>query len=322
MKLSLAIQGFLIHKSAEGKSPYTLAEYRRQLTLFADHLNNPDTADLDTNALASHLDWLRNEYRPTRKNRDTSPLAPKTLRNHWITLRSFTTWAMVELQLPDILKPIRAPQYQLPEIDPLTKSEVQALLAVVDRTEPPRTGARRVFTQRRHSARRDRAIILLILDTGIRAGELTRLDIADADLAAGDITIHPHGSARKSHPRILAISPATRKALWRYLAQDRPDATQAQPLLLSRDGYRLQRGNIRFLISRLGKRAQIKKPVYPHRLRHTFAITYLRNGGDIYTLQRTLGHASLETVKRYLKIAQIDIKNAHQRASPVANWRL
>lgn len=322
MKLTHAITGFLIHKSAEGKSPRTLAGYRRQLHLLAQRLDNPDVRDLDTPALAAHLDWLRNQYKPIRKNHDTAPLSPKTLRNHWITLRSFITWAMVELAIPDIIKPIRAPEYQLPQIEPLTRAEVRALLSVVDRTEPAVTAARRAFTQRRPSARRDRALILLILDTGIRASELTRLDVADANLAAGDVTIRPHGSARKSHPRILAISPPTRKAIWRYLAQDRPDATATEPLLLSRDGHRLERNNIRFLISRLGKRAKIKKAVYPHRLRHTYAITYLRNGGDIYTLQRTLGHASLETVKRYLKIAHIDIKTAHARASPVANWRL
>ena len=322
MKLTAAITGFLIHKSAEGKSQRTLDGYRRQLTLLAKHLGDPDTADLDTNALAAHLDWLRNDYTPTRKNGDVSPLSPKSLRNHWITLRSFVTWAMCELEIPDILKPIKAPEYKLPEIDPLTKSEVQALLSVVDRSEPAHTEARQVFTQRRHSAKRDRAIILLILDTGLRASETSRLNIADADLTTGDITIHPHGSARKSQPRILSISAPTRKALWRYLAQDRPNATPTDPLFLTRDGHRLDRNNLRLLLSRLGKRAKIKKPVHPHRLRHTYAITYLRNGGDIYTLQRTLGHTSLGTVKRYLKIAQIDIKTAHTRASPVANWRL
>ena len=72
-------------------------------------------------------------------------------------------------------------------------------------------------------------------------------------------------------------------------------------------------------MNKIGKRANVSY-ARSHRFLHTFAVQFLRNGGDIFTLQMLLGHSSMEMVKHYARLAAIDAEQAHRRASPADNW--
>jgi site-specific recombinase XerD len=83
----------------------------------------------------------------------------------------------------------------------------------------------------------------------------------------------------------------------------------------------MSRHNLRHIIERICARADLPRYT-PHDFRHTFAVNYLRNYPNIYTLQEMLGHTTLDMVKRYLAISQNDLDDAHRHASPVENWGL
>ena len=100
----------------------------------------------------------------------------------------------------------------------------------------------------------------------------------------------------------------------------RDDMTDERAPLFSADLRRLTRESLLNLVGRLGVSAHIKN-AQPPRLRQTFAIAYLRCGGDLFTLQRLLGHSSLDRVQYCARLTQVNLEQAHRRASPADNWR-
>ncbi len=176
---------------------------------------------------------------------------------------------------------------------------------------------------RRPTANRDQAILLTLLDSGIRASEFSALRVDDFEAKRGKLEIRHgvEGGAKGGKGRVVYLGKTARHAVWRYLAEREDGEEPNAPLFTVRRGRAFNPGTLRHLIKNTAARAGVKK-AYPHKFRHTFAITYLRSGGDVFTLQSLLGHGSLDMVRHYARIAQVDIEQAHRKASPVDNWRL
>jgi len=171
-----------------------------------------------------------------------------------------------------------------------------------------------------------KAVILILLDTGIRVTELCKLNRVDVDLARGLVVVRDSKHRMTTKTRHVYLGKVTRKALWRYLADREEKLGETieddAPLIAATNWRtRLDRHAIRRMLYRCADRAGVPG-VYPHRFRHTFAITYLRNGGDPFTLQALLGHSSLDMVKVYIRLAEQDLADVHRRASPADNWHL
>jgi site-specific recombinase XerD len=155
---------------------------------------------------------------------------------------------------------------------------------------------------------RDQVIILFLLDTGVRASELCKLRVSDI----GKDGVYVRGKGSKD--RIVPMSDTVRAALQEYLGAKKRKA--GDRVFQTIQGNPMTPSSLRGVIKRMARRAGVPK-AHPHRFRHTFAINFLRNGGDVFSLQRILGHETLDMVKRYLAIAKSDISLAHAKVSPV-----
>ncbi|RME59146.1 hypothetical protein D6779_04985 [Candidatus Parcubacteria bacterium] len=323
MPISKAITGFVNYKMAEGLSRRTVDSYQRVLTKWIEHQGDKLLHEVTPNDIRSYLSWLRTDYQPKRKNGKTHPLSRKTIRNVWVTLASFFRWASMEFGVDNPVDSVPAPRIQRKPVEAFTKEDVDALLKACEYSRKADTSFRQSFVMRRPTARRDRAIILTLLDTGLRASELCALTVGDVDLKVGRVEV-AHGTmgkAKGGKGRTVFLGKVARKAVWRYLATREDGDDPTAPLFTNKEDRPMNPTSLRLLIKRLAEKAGVKN-AYPHKFRHTFAITYLRSGGDVFTLQALLGHSTLDMVRHYAQIAEVDIQKAHRKASPADNWRL
>ena len=309
MRLSEAVQGFLMWRAVAG-SAHTARDYANTLRQFEAFVeDDPEVAAVDADQVRRFLYWLRVERE----------LAPKTVKNAHTGLSAFWSWLEDAYGLPHVIRgAVRSPKAGTREVVPLSKTDVRLILAAVEKTATWRSEKRQPAQMTRGTRYRDRAIVLFLLDTGVRAQELCSLVVGDVDMKSGAVQVR-RGKGDKG--RTVYLGTTARAALWSYLSR-RGDVQPDDALFETTRHQPLDRSALRKLLLNAGQRAEIAETVNPHRFRHTFAVNYLRNGGDVYTLQRLLGHATMEMVKRYLSLAQTDIADAHKRASPVDNWRL
>jgi integrase/recombinase XerC len=266
-------------------------------------------------------------------------LSAVTMGRKLAALRSFCTWlcraGVLATNPARAIRNPKAPQH-LPRF--LSEPEIRALLEAPDDSD---------------EGRRDRAILEFLYATGMRASELTGLNLGDIDLAERSVRVL--GKGRKE--RIVPFGAEAAQAMRHYLdvrrrwrrptalprhpsggrgsggdrAQRRkssavssagggdaelPPATDA--LFLSPNGKRLTTGALRKLLARRLQDAAINKHATPHAIRHSFATHLLNAGADLRAIQELLGHASLSTTQRYTHVSTAQLKAIYDKAHPRA----
>jgi integrase/recombinase XerD len=327
LTLSQACEGMIRYKMATGRSRHTIADYRvsfKKLMLFFD--SDAPIASITRKEMVPFFAWLQDEYVSNPDGaapRGEKRLSPKSIRNVHTNLSALWTWADQEGFVEEnIISTIEKPKANPPIIEPFTKDDVVLLVKACDISRTWKS--RRDVANIRPTADRDRAIILTLLDTGVRASELCGIQFGDVNLTTHNIKIQGKGPGQGSKERMVYFGKRTGNAIWKCLVPRLDGIQDDDPLIVvgKDDDWRpMSRHVLGRLLKTLFKRTHVEG-VYPHRFRHTFAITYLRNDGDVFTLQALLGHSDLTMVKRYARIAQIDCATTHRKASPVDNWRL
>ena len=276
LALPTLIETYLARCAVEGKSPRTIAAYRESLARFHRCLRE-DGAPLDP-------DRIRPDHVIAYLARFAAR-SPDTRHRYFREVRCFCTWLRVAGYTDNDpfrgLRNVRLPRTIVP---PLAPAEIARLLAGCD-------GATVV-------GRRDRAILLTLLDTGIRCAEAVGLDLADCALTERRLLVR-QGKGGKD--RIVPFADRCADALAAYGA-DRGAAPG--PLFVAaryarlNAGVRLRPNGLKQLLRRLGRAAGVPR-VHAHRFRHTFATWAIAHDARELDVQHLLGHSSPEMVRRY-----------------------
>lgn len=247
--------------------------------------------------------WDRPTHAPSVR-----PAQSSTRHVYYRVLRRFYNW-LVEVEQEITSSPLAdVPVPKLPQEqpDPFDEYELKAIVEVLRAAPASMLSVR------------NRAIVAVLLDVGVRASELGAVGIDHYNMVTGDLRV-VGGKGNKS--RTLRLGVRARQQVRRYLIRYRSHYGDAGPLFLNERGDRLTSSGLRQMTEDLGRLARVQ-PCNPHRFRHTCAVNAIRAGMGTFQLQAILGHSSLEMVKRYVKLAESDIARASQDHSPLDHLKL
>lgn len=312
MKLSAAIEQLCEATMAEGRSGRTVEGYRRNLGYVLLFLGDVDIEGITIADLRRYASMLRsrttrygdNEYAPTQQG----GLSAFTIASYLRVVKRLFSWLTEEgaLQVnPALRLRLQTPQRREPKA--IDFDDFRRLLLA--------TASNRLDDVR------DRALLLFLADTGARAGGICHLRIEDVDQVRMTVRLTEKGEKT----RVVPLSDATVAAVAAWLAvRPAADADWVFVTLGPRShGDRLTEEGLKEVLRRLKRQSGVTGRVNPHSFRHGFAREWIRNGGDIATLARILGHSDPAVTARFYSVfSDQELTDFHRRFSPVARMEI
>ena len=289
------IKSFLDFVSIEkGLSKNTLLSYARDLKQYARFLKKRKRSGLDSVDRSEITDFLLEE-------RDRG-LSARSVSRALVAVRMLHRFLTQEGRLKeDVAEALEAPKLWKTLPEALSVSEVETLLKSPNARKPQ--GAR------------DQACLELMYAAGLRVSEAASLKLNHVNFDEGILRVTGKGDKE----RLVPVGRAARQSLKRYLDGARKAWVEGRPeeaLFVTRLGRKMSRQAIWVLLRKYAKASGIRKKVYPHILRHSFATHLLENGADLRVVQELLGHADISTTQIYTHMDKSRLKGIHQKFHP------
>jgi integrase/recombinase XerD len=296
--LSDALAAYRIFAAAEGKSPKTVRWTETSVGYFAAFLggDQQDVSKITGDDLRRFIIALKERHKfanhPFTRPMEAT-ISLQSIQTYARAVRAFFGFLQREEFLEkNPMEKVKMPKVPLKIVPTFSGKEIEKLLC------QPNKGTHRGF--------RDFAIMLTLVDTAARIGELVSLKLEDVDLENGYLKVMGKGGRE----RYIPFGHKVAKALLKYKLVHRPEPIGTDRFWLTNDGRALTADRMEKVIEAYGKSAGMKR-CYPHKLRHTGAVLYLRNGGDPFSLQKKLGHSSLAMTRHYSNLADSDVRAQH-----------
>ena len=310
--LEQTYQFYDLSLSYEGKRPKTIGVYlavlRRFLAYLKERSETPLVKDLNTETVMEYIAHLKKvgkfEHHPFCPRDTSAQLSPMTIDQHVRTLKGFATWLMEKgYTKQNVLKDLARPKLPKLTIETLTDEEIQKILASIN--------------TKTFLGARNYAIILVLLDTGLRCGELCGLTLDTVQMSSKHCYVKVMGKGQKE--RIVYLGRRAHEAMLNYLTFVRPhyaNMDSGQAFFLTDDGTPISLGAVQLALRCIAQKTGIER-LHAHLLRHTAATRYLVAGGDVISLQQKLGHAGLEMTNRYVHLAGRELAAIQERVAPM-----
>jgi integrase/recombinase XerD len=275
--------------------PTTQQEYTYKLGLFVSWCTEQGItlSDITARSIDSFLDHMKATHKPCKSGK--TEISSRTLASEVRIIKIFLNWCLEDEQYSEYIKPIvvrriKAVKITQEIIETFSPGQIDALFKACDREDSE------------HLQLRDRAILAVLLDCGLRATELCTLTLSNVILDAKDSYVRVYGKGGKWGE--VGLGDQSRKVLRKYIRLFRGDEKNAL-VFVGRSGDPLTANGLRQIIKRLGDWAKIEGVrCSPHTFRHTFSRMFMQNGGDIYKLSKLLRHSSVGVTEDYLKSLQ------------------